>query len=981
MSRQTSESAATASFSGGSSKKWRLPMLKKIPSMRMKEDKSWSSSRASDIDSHDSLGLKGSDGHSSFVHEGSDNYRQLRDIVQRMRTAPTGPKDVDSAYEIYSKHKERAAALCLAIVQDEFRSRNQSSVVNDTLPRRDSSLESPNAALYDQRSSFSGRSLTEIVSGNSVGRSAHVNDAWLNAVREWKGYLDTLADALRTSLEETYRKHEHESTPDMVEAMFTNKRFRREAIHRMRNASVTRVMSQDPQFFPRYEIRFRNYEKVRQELVEIRGLLQSGESGISPDRRIEEVVISPKGDAVLEFANLHPEAVDSEPVLRFRVSSHMLAETSPIFAYIFSGNPTNYPTYDDDELHPHLPPPSTKYICKDGFEARLYRMPQLETNQLSSLEILLHAAHMHNDKVPRDVSFEQFVVIAECCVKYKCTSPLEMVVEHRWLPQWMHRGADDMPDGMLIISYAFGLRQIFTRMSKSAILNLVDEADLQSKPWPQRIREKIWAVRSAKIAQVHACCTSTIQEYIRQPSRNPVDDVHPITPSDLRNNQYQTTQEKKPLSTLSSTPRCPKGSHWCDASNLGWLMLVYNEMNILPQILRPNALSHLTEQDQQAPKSLAQMMEGLRRVPSPVSPVHQGGVCDPCTTFRAAINDIFNSVSGLTLHDVSGKSHGWALSRHRETEPQEVYKWGLSRMAGTDQAAHAVANEFPENVRLKILSDIDDLDDLHSAAMVNRVFYETYKTHELYLMRNILRAGRIRAGALPLKPVVPKSISNAEEKVPKEISDEMMREDSQADALDAMTIRTDDDDDLEFDDGESINGTPAPSISESLWREARLRQARSRTAGYPPEERHLRGRQGEPPYTAPPSDSPPSPFDDSNPTGTLTLESSLATTPRQASPAPTIPSSPKSASHVVLTEEVDEPPLTDEEARRILWPDDDPAKDPRPAQLAPEEGLREKFRFGDKSLFEGLEEKSLAFREDKHLLTGERAVQDPANGK
>ena len=39
----------------------------------------------------------------------------------------------------------------------------------------------------------------------------------------------------------------------MIDLLFASKKFRREAVHRMRNASVTRVLSADPQFvrYPR----------------------------------------------------------------------------------------------------------------------------------------------------------------------------------------------------------------------------------------------------------------------------------------------------------------------------------------------------------------------------------------------------------------------------------------------------------------------------------------------------------------------------------------------------------------------------------------------------------------------------------------------------------------------------------------------------------------------------------------------------------
>ena len=708
-------------------------------------------------------------------------------------------------------------------------------------------------------------------------------------------------------------------------------------------------------------------------MAKIRSLVQAGESGISPDRTVEEIVISPHGDAMLEFANIHPDPTGIGPPLRFRVTSHMLVETSPIFARMFSGHSKSVHMHDDDDINLHLPPPATRFICRDGSEAKLYRMPQFETNSQNCMAILLHAAHLHNDMVPREVTFDQFVAIAECCMRYKCTSPLELVVEHRWLPQWMHKGADDMPDGMLAISYAFGLRTLFTRMSKSAILNLVDERDLQSKPWPQKIKDKLWAVRCAKVAQVYACCTSTIQEYIRPPSRNPADDVQPINPSDLRGNNLHPGSALPPPapSVLSTTPRCPKGSHWCDAGNLGWMMLVYNELNILSQILRPNVLTHLPDSAQQPSRSLAQIVEALRRVPSPLSPIHRGGVCDPSMAFRAAVNDIFNSVSGLTLYDISGRSHGWALSKHREAEPQKVITWGLDRMAGYDRNHHSVATEFPEHVRLKVLSYIDELDDLHTAARINRLWYDTYKTHELYLMRNILRAGRVRSspGGPPQHPILPKSISNAEEKVPKEISDEM-RLNGPEDRGDILTLPgdvDDDSDDSEFDDGESMDGTPAPSITESLWIERQMTQVRSLSADpsmcarSPPQH----------PNAVPPPHPPP-------PCDVIAPPTHATGSPRNKTPR-TNGAAPKPQTHtkpaVTHTEFADEPPLTDEEARRILWPDavddDSSATPPPPALPRPvgEEGLREKFLLGDHFLAEGLEDKSLAVREDKQLLS------------
>ncbi|KAK7409361.1 hypothetical protein QQX98_008486 [Neonectria punicea] len=972
IQRSSTESAGPPG--GGKMRLWGSA-LRKISSISAAKDSHRSHLTPTDSDANDSfLNPRSPDSHAASVSfEGSDtNIRQLQTLVQRMRTGPSTPHHVDAAYKELIKVKEQCANLCRLILLDALRPRNRGDIANGTdgLPRRDSSLESPRSpgAIYDTRSSFSGRSLAEVVSG-SVIKEHHINDAWLGAIRDWKTYLEALTEAFKISLADTYRSYERDATQEMIDALFASKRFRKEAVLRMRNASVTRVMSADPQFFPRYEIRFRNYEKVKQELIQIRQLLQTGESGISPDRTIEEYAISPHGDAILEFANNSSDSSPKDPAVRFRVSSYMLAETSPIFGRMFAGHSSTLHLYDDNDISAHLPPVPVKYFCKDGSEAKLYRMPQHELNRLNSLEILLHAAHMHNEKVPREITFEQFVAIAECCMKYRSTSPLELIVEHRWLPQWMHKGADDMPDGLLVISYAFGLRQLFSRMSKTAILNLIDEKELQGKPWPQKIKNKIWAIRCAKVAQVHACCINTAQDYLRPPAPTPVAEPDSLSASEPRPS-FSTTV---PTTILSSTPRCPKGSHWCDATNLGWLMLVFNEMHILPCIMRPDALSHMSEV-QPPPRSLAQIIDTLRRVPTPPTPVHSG-VCDPGPTFRAAINDIYNSILGLTLYDISGKSHGWALSKHREREPQTQLNKGLGRMAAPDQS-YSVANEFPESIRLRIMCEINELDDLHATAMMNRAFFETFKNHELFLMRHILRMGRKRAGTL--RQPIPLSATNAEEKVLKVESDEM--KETIADGADGVTLHSDGDDDGDYsdvDDDMSLYSRLVPSVNQSV----------DRTSSSPGTDRQrsadpLSIRTGSPTRSRRAS------------TETTTARSTSVgspATPRQsaADPPPQAASVSPVEPSVIQTEEIDEPPLTVEEANRILWPESaiqavsPPITSPPPGV----EGQREKFRVGDPALAEGLEEKTLVPTGDKQLRSEhDRRVgllkgKDPSEGK
>lgn len=167
-----------------------------------------------------------------------------------MRSAPSGPSHVDAAYKEFHKIKDQCAALCRIILQEELRRGREPANGAEILPRRGSSIESPRSpgGLFDTRSSFSGRSLAEVVTG-SVGKGVPLtNESWLNVIRDWKTCVETLAENFKTSLADTYKTYEPGVTQEMVDLLFSNKRFRKEAVHRMRNASVTRVMSADPQY-------------------------------------------------------------------------------------------------------------------------------------------------------------------------------------------------------------------------------------------------------------------------------------------------------------------------------------------------------------------------------------------------------------------------------------------------------------------------------------------------------------------------------------------------------------------------------------------------------------------------------------------------------------------------------------------------------------------------------------------------------------
>lgn len=187
---------------------------------------------------------------STSFHEPESHARELQSLVQRMRAAPSAPSHVDQAYKEFLKIKDRCTSLCLAVMQEEIKPLRASPSANETLVRQDSYTESPRSpGMLDNRSSFSGKSLAEVISANGGNRPGiHGPEFWMGPIRDWRACVEVLNEAFRTSLADTYKAYEKDATPEMIDSIFNNKRFRRDAVTRMRNASVTRVLAPDPQF-------------------------------------------------------------------------------------------------------------------------------------------------------------------------------------------------------------------------------------------------------------------------------------------------------------------------------------------------------------------------------------------------------------------------------------------------------------------------------------------------------------------------------------------------------------------------------------------------------------------------------------------------------------------------------------------------------------------------------------------------------------
>lgn len=486
----------------------------------------------------------------------------------------------------------------------------------------------------DARSSYSG-SLVEIPS------NVHPSDQRVAAIREYKSIQEQMVENFRACLLATYIKNEPGASERQMETFLEDGTLRKSLITRWRETSIHAMKSEKLLFWEQFKIRSLNFDKLKLDSKAIAQLFDAPLLQVdNPNSNAREYVISKNGDTILEFGNKGPEGY---PILQFRVSSHHLAESSPFFSEMLFPKESVYSK--GPSLERRLPTPPARHVSKDGIEVKVYRMPQIELNKHEALTIVLHAAHGHNVKVPRNIELPVFVSVAEVCLKYQCTSPLELHVEHRWLPPLLAKAGEDSPDGLLLIGYAFGHRELFSRASKSAILDSLDDEEIDEKElWPQIVKDKIKTIRAAKLAQIHECCRTALQDYFKPPT----DSIGSVRKSSVGSLE------------LTARPRCPKGSHLCDATNLGWLMLVYNELHVLPTLMDKVGFPGLPQPPR---RSLKGLVNSLRLMPSApqVNEVH-AGVCDYAPAFRSQIDDIYNSIAGLTLHDITGR-WGWALSK------------------------------------------------------------------------------------------------------------------------------------------------------------------------------------------------------------------------------------------------------------------------------------------------------------------------------
>ena len=462
-------------------------------------------------------------------------------------------------------------------------------------------------------------------------------------IRAYQNLLSDYLDSVRLQMEDKYRLVRPEATDQEVANAL------RDLPSRNFSVSILRIDEREEiqPIIRAVERRSRTVSVAEESLRELQHLqdaISVTEANLTqlygmrtgPDRTLhaEDCVISPVGDVVMVFG--------ANPQVQFQVSSQALSSVSPLFSYAL------HPYTANDRFQRGPPPPDlvdelpkTAPTVVSSSLPPIVRMPQEEMNEMGALSTLLYAAHARHDKVPRTIEFQEFVAIAAVCHKYRCTAPVEIFVECFWLPQWKDQVGQKGFEDFLFISYVFGLERIFELTSKAYILS----GPFEEHRLPEHVCRRLNQARAFHLAKVVERCNWALSSYL--PLSIPLAERNAVKRRSTASHTEENVNGSRISWQLISPTRCPHGSHACDAANLGWLMMVLNEVGV------PHAYSNQSRGSWVSWQGLTlkQVFAKLCAAPS-ADDVHEGG-CNYATAFRNDMCDLFNGIRALNVREVN----------------------------------------------------------------------------------------------------------------------------------------------------------------------------------------------------------------------------------------------------------------------------------------------------------------------------------------
>ncbi|KAF8441178.1 hypothetical protein BGX38DRAFT_1204090 [Terfezia claveryi] len=210
------------------------------------------------------------------------------------------------------------------------------------------------------------------------------------------------------------------------------------------------------------------------------------DSPLRPDR-VASLDFDLEGDILLTLPS-------TSGIARFRVNSNILCIASPVFRAMLGGK--------------------SQFRERAALSARASTSEPLELSLAdddpNALTVILRIIHLQYDWVPPSVNANQLYTIAVICDKYDMRQSLEVWLV-KWISPLVQPSASPVSGGnWLFIAYAFGRKDLFSRLTKELILQCRsdDDGNLLMNGTPS-----ISARRQQTLEAMIDCLHSIVQEY------------------------------------------------------------------------------------------------------------------------------------------------------------------------------------------------------------------------------------------------------------------------------------------------------------------------------------------------------------------------------------------------------------------------------------------------------------------------------------
>jgi len=371
------------------------------------------------------------------------------------------------------------------------------------------------------------------------------------------------------------------------------------------------------------ELEFENDEDILRELLQgeeyYSPLPSPTASPLRPDR-VASIDFDPEGDVLLILSS-------SSGIARFRVNSNILCIASPVFRAMLGAK--------------------SQFKERTALSARTSTSEPLELSlpddDPKALVVILRVIHLQYDWVPPSLDESQLYKIAVICDKYDMRQSLEI-----WLAKWISPLVEPPAkpvsgDKWLFIAYAFGRKDLFSRLTKDLILQCRSDEDgnllMNGNTLTEHIPEHIvgeWDDSPGAEVDCSPPPTAEISARRHQTIEAMIDCLHSIV------EEYSAPD----ISKCKCTPK----EGVCDDLALGFLIRTFKRLKIYPEA------SQIASQAIQEFKALLDGISFPSSVPTNAGDQsnyqcqcgrckRRGAYCVSCATYAALVSYATGHVS------------------------------------------------------------------------------------------------------------------------------------------------------------------------------------------------------------------------------------------------------------------------------------------------------------------------------------------------